>query len=389
MTMSQASKVFLLAAQRARKGSGRALGNTVEQLAQEFLPRGGAAVGAVPLGEGGASALPSALTLNLRAVSDGISRTQAINAALRKLSEGLADLADLAWKSLESARSRQERLALNEAFTEQRRELNALLNAAAFAGQKMLVGAGSPPSATFQVGEGAGQTVTVRGYAIDFERLGETQWQVLVGGRVRPEASGARQGLDYVASNGDLDDLEIQGVPVSMKGVRTLDDALGAINVHGEKTQVTATRAEGNPLWLWRPKTADAPPMVSRGSGIALALGLGSYRSDPNYLLPFGETTVATWGDAQHALSAVRQALEAVASMKRDAAATEGRFEALIALAEEEAQLRPGKRRLENIGVVRPVLAHACEEIQRRPGKALAVQGNSAPMIVLKLMEAR
>jgi len=106
-------------------------------------------------------------------------------------------------------------------------------------------------------------------------------------------------------------------------------------------------------------------------------------------LLPFGETTVATWGDAQHALSAVRQALEAVASMKRDAAATEGRFEALIALAEEEAQLRPGKRRLENIGVVRPVLAHACEEIQRRPGKALAVQGNSAPMIVLKLMEAR
>ena len=129
--------------------------------------------------------------------------------------------------------------------------------------------------------------------------------------------------------------------------------------------------------------------MIGRGSGIASALGLGSYRSDPNYFLPFDETTVATWGDAQHALSAVRQALEAVASMKRDAVATEGRFEALVVLAEEEALLRPGKRRLKNIAAVRPVLANAREEIQRRPEKALAVQGNSAPMMVLKLMEAR
>jgi hypothetical protein len=129
--------------------------------------------------------------------------------------------------------------------------------------------------------------------------------------------------------------------------------------------------------------------MLGRGSGIAAALGLGSYRSDPNYFLPFGETTVASWGEAKHALAAVRQALDGVASLKRDALATEGRFEALVALAEEEAQLRPGNRRLKNVEAARPVLSNAREEMTLRPRKALAVQGNSAPMIVLKLMEAR
>jgi hypothetical protein len=98
---------------------------------------------------------------------------------------------------------------------------------------------------------------------------------------------------------------------------------------------------------------------------------------------------VASWGEAKHALAAVRQALHGVTSLRRDALATEGRFEALVALAEEEAQLRPGKRRLKNIAAARPVLASAREEIKVRPGKALAAQGNSTPMIVLKLLEAR
>ena len=387
MTMSQSSKVSSLAAQRARKGSAQALGETVEQLAQEYLPKGSGAISAIALGEGGALALPSALTLDLRAVSDGISLSQTISAALKGLFEGLQALADSAQRSLEAAQTRQERLALNEAFTAERRGLKALVEAAAFAGRKVLAGAWS--GATFQVGDGAGQTVTVESPAVDLDTLGGTQWQVLQGGRARPEAPGARQGLDYVASNGGLDDLEIQGVPVSLAGVRTLDDALGAINAHAETTQVTATRAEGNPLWLWRPKAADAPPMVGRGSGIAVALGLGSYRSDTNYFLPFGETTVASWGEAKHALAAVRQALEGLAALRRDALATEVRFEALVALAEEEALLRPGKRRLKNVAAARPVLSDAREEMTLRPKKALAVQGNSAPMIVLKLMEAR
>ena len=387
MTMSQASKVSSLAARRARKGSGRALGDTVEQLAQEFLPQGGGAASAIALGEGGARALPSALTLNLRAVSDGISLSQTISAALKRLFEGLQALADSAQRSLEAAQTRQERLALNEAFTAERRGLSALVEAAAFAGRKVLTGAGSRE--TFQVGEGGGQTVTVNSPSVDLDSLGGTRWQVLQGGRARPEAPGARQGLDYVASNGGLDDLEIQGVPVSLEGVRTLDDALGAINAHAEVTQVTATRAEGNPLWLWRPTTADAPPTVGRGSGIASALGLGSYRSDPNYFMPFGETTVASWGEAKHALAAVRQALEGLAALRRDALVTEGRFEALVALAEEEALNRPGGGRLKNNAAARPVLASTSEEITARPGKALVVQGNSTPMIVLKLMEAR
>ena len=387
MTMSQGSKVSLLAAQRARKGSGQALGETVEQLAQEYLPSGGGAVGALARGEGGALALPSALTLNLRAVSDGISLSQTISAALKSLFDGLQELAGAAQRSLDVAQTRQERLALNEVFTAERRGLKALVEAAAFAGRKVLTSTGG--GATFQVGDGAGQTVTVRSPAVDLDTLGGTRWQVLQGGRARPEAPGARQGLDYVASNSGLDDLEIQGKPVSLAGVRTLDDAMSAINAHAEATQVTATRAEGNPLWLWRPKAAGAPPMLGRGSGIALALGLGSYRSDPNYFLPFRETTVASWGEAKHALAAVRQALDGVASLKRDALATEGRFEALVALAEEEAQLRPGKRRLKNVEAARPVLSNAREEMTLRPRKALAAQGNSAPVIVLKLMEAR
>ena len=387
MTMSQSSKVSSLAAQRARKGSGRALGDTVEQLAQEFLPQGGGAASAIALGEGGARALPSALTLNLRAVSDGISLSQTISAGLKGLFEGLQALADSAQRSLEAAQTRQERLALNEAFTAERRGLSALVEAAAFAGRKVLTGTGSRE--TFQLGDGAGQTVTVESPAVDLDTLGGTWWQVLQGSRARPEAPGARQGLDYVASNSGVDDLEIQGNPVSLAGVRTLDEAMKAINAHAEATQVTATRAEGNPLWLWRPKAAGAPPMLGRGSGIALALGLGSYRSDPNYFLPFGETTVASWGEAKHALAAVRQALHGVTSLKRDALATEGRFEALVALAEEEALHRSGNGRLRNIAGARLVLASAREEIRVRPGKALAVQGNSAPMIVLKLMEAR
>lgn len=387
MTMSQASKVSSLAAQRARKGSKMALGETVEQLAQEYLPSGGAAVGAVALGEGGARALPSALTLNLRAVSDGISLSQTVSAALTALFDGLQNLGSLAKRSLNPELSRQDRLVLNEAFTAERRSLDALVDSAAFAGRKVLTGASG--SGTFQVGEGARQTVTVKNPAVDLEALGSTLWQVLMGGRARPEAPGAREGLDYVASNGGLDDLEIQGLPIPLRGIRTLEAAVAVINAHAEQTWVTATRVEGNPLWLWRPKAAGAPPLVGRGSGIAMALGLGSYRSEPNYRLPFNETTVATWGDAQHALSAVRQVLEAVASMKRDAVATEGRFEALVVLAEEEALLRPGKRRLKNIAAARPVLASAREEIKVRPGKALAVQGNSAPAIVRKLMEAR
>ncbi len=387
MTMSQGSKVSSLAAQRARKGSGQALGETVEQLAQEFFPSGGAAMGAAAPREGGARALPSALTLNLRSVSDGISLSQTISAALKGIFEGLQELAGAAQQSLEAAETRQERLALNEVFTAERRGLKALVDAAAFAGRKVL--AGTETGAIFQVGDGAGQTVTVRSPTVDLDTLGGTRWQVLQGGRARPEAPGARQGLDYLASNSGVDDLEIQGIPVSLEGVRTLDDAMNAINAFAETTQVTATRDEGNSLWLWRPKAAGAPPMLGRGSGIALALGLGSYRFDPNYFLPIGETTVASWGEAKHALAAVRQALDGVASLKRDALATEGRFEALVALAEEEAQLRPGKRRLKNVEAARPVLSNAREEMTLRPRKALAVQGNSAPMIVLKLMEAR
>lgn len=387
MTMSQASKISSLAAQRARKGSEKALGDTVEQLTQEYLPQGAGALSAFSLGEGGALALPSALTLNLRAVSDGISLSQTINASLAKLAEGFEGLAELARKSLAIAQSRQERLALNEAFTEQRRELHDLVERAAFAGRRVLGGAGG--AATFQVGEGAQQTVTVKGYTVDLNTLGETHWQVLMGGRARPEAPGARQGQDYVASNGGVNDLEIQGVSIPLEGVRTLEGAVAAINKRAGDTQVTATRAEGNPLWLWRAKEANTPPKVGRGSGIAMALGLGSYRSDPNYRLSFSETTVASWGDADHALGAVRKALKAIVSMKRDAVATEGRFEALVALAEEAAQLGPGKRRLKNLVAVRPVLASAREEIKVRPGKALAVQGNSAPTIVLKLMGAR
>ena len=73
-------------------------------------------MGAAVPGEGGALTLPSALTLNLRAVSDGISLSQTISAALKRLFDGLQELAGAAQQSLEAAETRQERLALNEAL---------------------------------------------------------------------------------------------------------------------------------------------------------------------------------------------------------------------------------------------------------------------------------
>ena len=382
--MSLPNNVSLLEARRNQNVPGQALGDTVDSLSRQFLGAG-AAMAADPAYLKQLGARPyRGVTLLRRSLSDGISFTQTAMSALGDMQERLGEMQALADQSLNLAADPQERLQLNEAFRERCGALRPLVEETAFAGKRML--SSDAGGMTFQVGSEAGQTLTMPGFKVDLSRLGETAWQVLIGGRPRP----APQTQAGPSAAGTA--LSIQGVDVPMEGVTSLAAVVDAINALAEETGVTATRAEGNPIWLWRSKeeATDEPPRVGKGSAVAASLGLGAYQVDPDFRLALQDSSIATWGDAAHALKTIGKAIAAIEPIHRQYDYLAVRFAAVVEFAEAEAELHNKRgRRTPPEKRARAALEQARALVLEQPSYAARIQGNSTSSTVLSLLGAR
>lgn len=382
--MSLPHNVSLLAARRGKNASGSSLGETADSLSREFLGAGAGQSADVTYLKDLASRPYRGVTLLRRSLSDGISFAQTALAALEAMQGHLIEMKQLAEESLRANPAPQARVQLNEAYSERRKALRPLAETTAFAGKRMLTD--EKNGMTFQIGAEAGQTLTVPGVRVDAATLGETAWQVLVGGRPRLTSR------EQIALPDAEAHLTIQGHLVNLEAATSLGGVVDAINALADKTGVTATRAEGNPLWLWRAKdtATDEPPRVGRGSPLAATLGLGAYQTDPDFRLALEDTSVATWGDAAHALKAVGQAISALLPLLPRYEAAVDRFAAVVAFKEAEAEqnswMRPGVLEARR---ARHASGDAQAIIKARRSYAVEIQGNSTPTIVLSVLGAR
>ncbi|GEM_PF-6169264 len=382
--MSLPHNVSLLAARRGKNASGSSLGETVDSLSREFLGAGAGQSADVTYLKDLAARPYRGVTLLRRSLSDGISFAQTALAALEAMQGHLIEMKQLAEESLGANPAPQARVQLNEAYSERRKALRPLVETTAFAGKRMLTD--EKNGMTFQIGSEAGQTLTVPGARVDATTLGETAWQVLIGGRPRPAPQ--TQAGPSVAGTA----LSIQDVDVPMEGVTSLAAVVDAINALAEETGVTATRAEGNPIWLWRSKEepTDEPPRVGKGSAVAASLGLGAYQVDPDFRLSLQHSSIATWGDAVHALKTIGKALAAIEPIHRQYDYLAVRFAAVVEFAEAEAELQDKRgRRTPPEKRARAELEQARALVLEEPGYAARIQGNSTSSTVLSLLGAR
>lgn len=171
----------------------------------------------------------------IRNASDGVSLVQTADAALQGTTENLQRIRELAVQAGNGALTKADRRAIQDEIDQLTAEIDRVAGTTTFNGRRLLDGSEGPR--TFQVGAGAGETITVPALDARAERLGRAA--LATGGPI--DASGLQDG-----------ELVIEGVEI--RATQLADDTVStarrqssaiavaaAINDATEQTGVVAT----------------------------------------------------------------------------------------------------------------------------------------------------
>lgn len=332
-----------------------------------------------------------------RNANDGISLAQTAEGALGKVTESLQRIRELAVQSSNATNSADDRKALQNEVSQLRDEIDRVAKTTTFNGTKLLDG--SLTGATFQIGSGAGENITVS--SLTNATAGKLSKVTYGADDVADISTGTVSTLTEIAA--DALKITVDGTEYSLTSVKAANSAeerLGqvaeAINRRTSDTGVTAYLSkedDGDYALAFRSSKLDssgAAAAVSFGTGFTVAstgFADGSVSIAGSTVEGIDALSVETTDDAWLSIKQIDNALDQVNSARATLGALQSRFETAVSnIAIQTENTAAARGRIVDADFASETANLSRSQVLQQAGTAIVAQANQLPQQVLQLL---
>jgi len=337
------------------------------------------------------------LNVASRNANDGISMAQTAEGALGKVTDSLQRIRELAVQAANATNSADDRKVLQVEVSQLRDEIDRVAKTTSFNGTKLLDG--SLAGATFQVGAGSGENITVASLT---DASSENLSAVTYGkGDLADISTGTLTTLTAI-DDGDLkitvgsNEYSLSGIAVATSAEQRLGQVAAAINRRTADTGVTAflsKQADGQYAIAFRSSKVDAgtAEAVSFGGGFTVdATGFadGSVSIASDTVTGVEDLSITTTEDAWLAIKKVDDALDQVNNARATLGAVQSRFEAAVSnIGIQSENTASARGRIVDADFASETANLSRAQVLQQAGTAIVAQANQLPQQVLRLLQ--
>ncbi len=340
------------------------------------------------------------LNVAARNANDGISLAQTAEGALGKVGDMLQRMRELAVQSANATNSADDRKALQSEVTQLRDEIDRIAKSANFNGKKLLDG--SFTAATFQIGAGSGENITV-GALADSRTSGLSKIAYAAVTVASFNANTVITAAATAIADGTLDitvggvTTELGAIGVAASGTERLGQVVEAINRKTSDTGVSAYLVDGGGGAF----TVEILSSKTDAAGVALVptFSAGFTAIDTGFAPPTLVAATAAQGkgidaidittdkNAWIAIKKLDSALDQVNSSRGTLGAVQSRFENAVAAIQIQAENTAAARgRIMDADFATETANLSRAQILQQAGTAMVAQANQLPQQVLSLL---
>ena len=338
------------------------------------------------------------LNVAARNSNDGISLAQTAEGALGKVGDMLQRMRELAVQSANATNSADDRTALQSEVGQLRDEINRVAKQTSFNGTKLLDG--SFAAATFQVGAGAGENITIA--ALTNASSDQLSSVTYGSGDVTGISTGTVTTLTEVAAGTlamtvDGTEYELSALGAANSAEERLGQVAEAINRRSSDTGVTAYLSKDASTGDYDLKfrsgnldSSDAAVAVSFGGFTVAETGIGDTSATiaSTAVTGFDDLSVETTEDSWLAIKQIDDALDQVNGARATLGAVQSRFENAVSnimIQSENTAAARGRIMDADFAAETANLSRA--QILQQAGTAMVAQANQLPQQVLQLLK--
>ncbi|MBP6226202.1 MAG: flagellin [Rhizobacter sp.] len=337
------------------------------------------------------------LNVAARNSNDGISLAQTAEGALGKVGDMLQRMRELAVQSANATNSADDRTALQSEVGQLRDEINRVAKQTSFNGTKLLDG--SFAAATFQVGAGAGENITIAALTnASSDKLSNVTYG---SGDVTGISTGTVTTLTEVAAGTlamtvDGTEYELSALGAADSAEERLGQVAEAINRRSSDTGVTAYLSKDASTGDYDLKfrsgnldSSDAAVAVSFGGFTVAETGIGDTSATiaSTAVTGFDDLSVETTEDSWLAIKQIDDALDQVNGARATLGAVQSRFENAVSnIMIQSENTAAARGRIVDADFASETANLSKSQILQQAGTAMVAQANQLPQQVLSLL---
>ena len=337
------------------------------------------------------------LNVAARNSNDGISLAQTAEGALGKVGDMLQRMRELAVQSANATNSADDRTALQSEVGQLRDEINRVAKQTSFNGTKLLDG--SFAAATFQVGAGAGENITIAALTnASSDQLSNVTYG---SGDVTGISTGTVTTLTEVAAGTlamtvDGTEYELSALGAANSAEERLGQVAEAINRRSSDTGVTAYLSKDASTGDYDLKfrsgnldSSDAAVAVSFGGFTVAETGIGDTSATiaSTAVTGFDDLSVETTEDSWLAIKQIDDALDQVNGARATLGAVQSRFENAVSnIMIQSENTAAARGRIVDADFASETANLSKSQILQQAGTAMLAQANQLPQQVLSLL---
>ena len=396
MAMTINTNVASLTAQRNLSSSQNALSTSMQRLSSGLRVNSAKDDAAGLAIAERMNATTRGLNVAARNSNDGISLAQTAEGALGKVGDMLQRMRELAVQSANATNSADDRTALQSEVGQLRDEINRVAKQTSFNGTKLLDG--SFAAATFQVGAGAGENITIAALTnassdqLSNVTYGEADVADISTGTITTLTEVAAGTL---AMTVDGTEYELSALSAANSAEERLGQVAEAINRRSSDTGVTAYLSkedDGDYALKFRSgnlDSADAAVAVSFGGFTVAETGIGDTSASiaSATATGFDDLSVETTEDSWLAIKQIDDALDQVNSTRATLGAVQSRFENAVSnIMIQSENTAAARGRIVDADFAAETASLSKSQILQQAGTAMVAQANQLPQQVLSLL---
>ncbi|HKX93713.1 MAG TPA: flagellin [Methylibium sp.] len=349
------------------------------------------------------SASVRGLNVAARNANDGISLAQTAEGALGKVGDMLQRMRELAVQSANATNSADDRKALQAEVSQLRDEVDRVAKSVSFNGKKLLDGTFT--AASFQVGAGAGDNITVgaltNATAANLSKVtyaeGASADLTLDGTTISTLDEIADGDLQITVDSGGANELVVEVGEIAEAGseIERLGQVAEAINRKTADTGVSAYLVKNDDgtykLDIKASKLDSAgAPLAIEFTGFTTAttgLDVGDTLTDVTDDIGIDALNIETESDVWVSIKKIDSALDQVNSARGTLGAVQSRFENAVANIQIQAENTAASRgRIMDADFATETSNLSRAQILQQAGTAMVAQANQLPQQVLSLL---
>ncbi len=309
--------------------------------------------------------------------NDGLSILQTAEGAMSESSTIMQRMRDLSLQAANGSNSDGDRQALQQEVFELNKELNRIAETTSFAGKRLLNG--QYGSASFQIGAGAGEALSVKLASMRSDTLAMTSVvatsELSLGSDWRVDSSNNQLEIEL------LTDLSggTKSYSLSLKAGDDIEQVATYIN--GQVPEISASIDQNGHLQITRTANEGAGAMTLRGSFIG-ELGSAIWQEES-----VNDIDISSVGGAQRAISILDNAMKHVDEQRAYLGANQNRIEhALSNLANTQENLSASNSRILDTDYAKETAQMVKQQILQQVSASILAQAKNTPNLALSLL---